>query len=48
MKGEKDELPLFTGCSLWRYRIDMAATVLLNGVGAIPPLVNGILAKLPR
>lgn len=37
VKGEKDELPLFTGCSLWRCNIDMAATVLLTGVGAIPP-----------
>lgn len=37
VKGEKDELSLFTGCSLWRCNIDMAPTVLLTGVGAIPP-----------
>lgn len=37
VKEGKDELPLFTGCSLWRYAIDMAASVLLNGVGAISP-----------
>lgn len=28
--------------------LDMAAPVLLSGVGAIPPLANRILAKLPR
>lgn len=40
VQEEKDELPLFTGCSLWRYAIDMAASVLLlvlHGVGAVPP-----------
>jgi hypothetical protein len=51
VKEGKDELPLFTGCSLWRDGIDITAPVLLNGVGAIlqsPPWPTGSWSSYPR